>query len=136
MKHGLAALLIALMATAPVCAQQVYTWTDANGVKHFSDAPPPPDTKESKKVMVRGGITSTEANVAPPPEEEPAKEGPRMAAAAGYSPEDIKRNCETSQRNLEAMNLRKPTAEATVEAQVEYQEQVGKMQQQIALFCG
>jgi hypothetical protein len=130
-------LALLLLAAAPLAAQQVYTWTDANGVKHFSDAPPPPNTKEAKKVIVRGGVTSTEtAETEVKAEESDAKEGPKMAAAAGYSAEDIKRNCETSQRNLEMLGTSKPTAEAEVEVQVDYQERLGKIQQQIALFCG
>lgn len=136
MKSLLPVLVLALAVSGPLAAQQVYTWTDANGVKHFSDAPPPPNTKEAKKVVVRGGITSTEADAPPKAEEEEAKEGPKMAAAAGYSPEDIKRNCETSQRNFEALSKSKPTAEAEVEVQVDYQERIGKIQQQVALFCG
>ncbi|MBN8481191.1 MAG: DUF4124 domain-containing protein [Xanthomonadales bacterium] len=136
MKSCLPVLALLLAAAGPLAAQQVYTWTDANGVKHFSDAPPPPNTKEAKKVIVRGGITSTEPDVPVKTEEEEAKEGPKMAAAAGYTAEDIKRNCETSQRNLEILQRSKPTAEAEVEVQVDYQEQVGKAQQQIALFCG
>ncbi len=136
MKPCIPVLALLLAAAGPLAAQQVYTWTDANGVKHFSDAPPPPNTKEAKKVIVRGGITSTEPDVPVAAEEAEAKEGPKMAAAAGYTAEDIKRNCETSQRNLEILQRSKPTAEAEVEVQVDYQEQVGKAQQQIALFCG
>ena len=136
MKPCIPVLALLLAAAGPLAAQQVYTWTDANGVKHFSDAPPPPNTKEAKRVIVRGGITSTEAEDAVKAEDGEAKEGPKMAAAAGYSPDDIKRNCETSQRNLEAMSQSKPGAEAEVEVQVDYQERLGKIQQQITLFCG
>jgi hypothetical protein len=135
MKPSLLALALLALLASPLAAQQVYTWTDANGVKHFSDAPPPPNTREAKKVVVRGGITSTEPEVAAKAAEE-AKEGPKMAAAAGYSAEDIKRNCESAQRNLDLLNKSKPTAEAEVEDQVRHQEQIGKTQQQIALFCG
>ena len=135
MKPSLLALALLALLASPLAAQQVYTWTDANGVKHFSDAPPPPNTREAKKVVVRGGITSTEPEVAAKAAEE-AKEGPKMAAAAGYSAEDIKRNCESAQRNLDLLNKSKPTAEAEVEDQVRHQEQIGKAQQQIALFCG
>ncbi len=135
MKSSFLALALLALAAAPLAAQQVYTWTDANGVKHFSDAPPPPNTKEAKKVVVRGGVTSTEPDV-PAAVAEEAKEGPKMAAAAGYSAEDITRNCETAKRNLDILSKSKPTAEAEVEDQVRHQEQVGKIQQQIALFCG
>lgn len=135
MKIRLSILVLLLAVAGPLAAQQVYTWTDANGVKHFSDAPPPPNTKDTKKVIVRGGVTSTEAEAAPAVDDA-AKKGPGMAAAAGYSAEDITRNCQTAQRNLDTLTKSKPTAEADVEVQVEYQERVGKVQQQIALFCG
>lgn len=135
MKPSISVLALLLAFSGPLAAQQVYTWTDANGVKHFSDAPPPPNVKDTKKVIVRGGVTSTEdANRAA--EEESAGKGPGMAAAAGYSAEDIKRNCTTAQRNLDILERSKPGPDAEVEVQVEHQERIGKVQQQIALFCG
>lgn len=33
--------LVALLAALPVDAQAIYKWTDANGVVHYSDQPPP-----------------------------------------------------------------------------------------------
>lgn len=134
MKPSIPVLLLLLAVAGPLAAQQVYTWTDANGVKHFSDEPPPASVKDTKKVIVRGGVTSTED--ANKPADEAAGKGPGMAAAAGYSAEDIKRNCATAQRNLDTLQKSRPTAEADVDVQVEYQERVGKVQQQIALFCG
>ena len=96
MKPSIPVLLLLLAVAGPLAAQQVYTWTDANGVKHFSDEPPPASVKDTKKVIVRGGVTSTED--ANKPADEAAGKGPGMAAAAGYSAEDIKRNCATAQR--------------------------------------
>lgn len=41
-----ALLMLALLVTLPcLAADQVYRWTDANGVAHFSDAPPPHGVK-------------------------------------------------------------------------------------------
>ncbi|HNR90902.1 MAG TPA: DUF4124 domain-containing protein [Dokdonella sp.] len=135
MKPSISVLVLLLAVAGPLAAQQVYTWTDANGVKHFSDEPPPPNVKDTKKVVVRGGVTSTEdANKVA--EKETTGKGPSMAAAAGYSPEDIKRNCATARRNLDVLQQSKPGADAEVEVQVEHQERIGKAQQQIALFCG
>ena len=67
----------------------MYSWTDANGVRHFSDSPPPASAK-AQKIRLKGGVASEEA---PPAEGEAAKDGgPALAAAAGYSADDIKRN--------------------------------------------
>ena len=41
-------IIVTLIALAGACylyAQKIYTWTDANGVTHISDQPPPQDTK-------------------------------------------------------------------------------------------
>lgn len=130
MKSGFIALALFVLAAAPVGAQQVYSWTDANGVKHFSDTPPEKGV-DAKRLIVRSGVTSEEA----PAEEEP-KDGPKMAAAAGYSPEDITRNCAAARKNLATFTAAEPGADADPEAQIAYQENVNKAREQIRLFCG
>ena len=57
-------LLLVLLAVGlpAVAAQQVYSWTDANGVKHFSDSPPPASVN-AHKIKVRGGVTSQDATL-------------------------------------------------------------------------
>src|SRR6185437_10307817 len=52
-------LLVLLAAGASASAAQVYSWTDANGTKHFSDSPPPP-TVNAQKIKVRGALTTDE----------------------------------------------------------------------------
>ena len=43
--------LLALSATLPLAyAGKMYVWVDANGVKHYSDRPPPPGAKTGGKV--------------------------------------------------------------------------------------
>ena len=133
MKHQLPALLILLgLAVAPVAAQQVYSWTDTNGTKHFSDTPPPPNTASAKKLIVHSGVTSTAVEA----EAEQPKAGPSMAAAAGYSEDDIKRNCAAARRNLEIYNASAPGDDALPETQVQYQMNLNKAKEQIKLFCG
>ncbi len=135
MKPNVFALIALCLIAVPVGAQQVYSWTDANGVKHFSDSPPPPNTASAKKLNVHNGVTSTEPQAAPKDEAE-GKEGPKMASAAGYSKDDIKRNCESARKNLEAYDAAKPTEDADAEIQARYEENVAKTQDQIKLFCG
>lgn len=75
-----AALLLAL----PVGAGQVYTWKDAQGVTHFSDAPPPGGQ----------GYRSRALEDAPPPE---------PVATAAEDPA-----CATARRNLEHLKGDRP----------------------------
>jgi hypothetical protein len=56
-------LLAAVAATAGHSADKVYKWKDANGVVHFSDAPPPKGTEFNNVRIVNqsAAITQTEA---------------------------------------------------------------------------
>lgn len=132
MKPRFIVLLLICLSAAPVGAQQVYSWTDSNGTKHFSDTPPPPNTPTAKKLNVRSGV-STEENM--DAAIEAPKEGQMMAAAAGYSPEDIERNCAAARKNLETYRATEPGEDAEPEAQIRYQENINKTTEQIKLFC-
>lgn len=132
-------LLVLLAAGATASAAQVYSWTDANGTKHFSDSPPPASVK-AQKVKVKGGVTSNE------PVEDAAKAdaaksaGPALAAAAGYSPEDIKRNCDIAKQNRGVAEGSKIAVDAQgyptdLDAVKTRQAQIEKANQQIKLFC-
>lgn len=129
-------IALTLALAMPAFATEMYSWTDANGVKHFSDSPPPQSVK-AKKLSVRGGVTTS----APVEEDKPADAGPAMAAAAGYAPEDIKRNCDIAKRNLATLDGQKPALDADgypvdLDAAKNHQAQVDKANQQIKLFCG
>lgn len=132
-------LMLALLAvSASAGAAEMYSWTDANGVKHFSDSPPPPNVAKAKKLKVQGGVTTTATEDAQKPADKDA--GPALAAAAGYSPEDIKRNCDVARKNLDIVQAQKLPLDADgnpadPEAAKEHQAQVDKSNQQIKLFC-
>ncbi|HQZ62728.1 MAG TPA: DUF4124 domain-containing protein [Dokdonella sp.] len=132
MKPSSIVLILACLSAVPAVAQQVYSWTDSNGTKHFSDTPPPPNTASAKKLIVHSGVTSTAVEA----EAEQPKAGPSMAAAAGYSEDDIKRNCAAARRNLEIYNASAPGDDALPETQVQYQMNLNKAKEQIKLFCG
>jgi hypothetical protein len=132
MKASVIAVLLVCLGATTASAQQVYTWTDANGVKHFSDTPPP-DPKAAKKLNVKGNVTS-EADEETAQTE--SKEGPKLAASAGYSEEDIKRNCEVARKNVEIHERSRPADDADPDLKVRYQENLGKAQNQVKLFCG
>ena len=130
--------LLLLLATAvPVMAGDMYEWTDANGVRHFSDSPPPGGVK-GKRITVKGGITSNE-----PVEQQDAasaNDGPALAAAAGYAPEDIKRNCDIARANLASAEGQRLPLDSDgypldLDAAKARQSQIDKANQQIKLFC-
>ena len=89
MKASVLALFVACLGIAPLSAQQVYTWTDANGVKHFSDTPPPASVKESKKLDVRNPEASEE-------------DSPEESAAAA---ESLKQQAQTLAEVVERFKL-------------------------------
>ena len=87
-------LLVLLAAGACASAAQVYSWTDANGTKHFSDSPPPPSVN-AQKIKVRGALTTedgTQPATAPaamdpkPPEPAPPGTGAVMWCASALRP--------------------------------------------------
>ncbi|MCK9537684.1 DUF4124 domain-containing protein [Dokdonella sp.] len=132
-------LLAALALAVPAAATEMYSWTDANGVKHFSDSPPPASVKNVQKLNVRGGITSS-SQVADDAPKDSASSGPAMAAAAGYSPEDIVRNCGVARQNLAALQADMPAVDDNGEpldadAANAHAAKVEKANQQIKLFC-
>ena len=130
-------LLVLLTFALPAAAGEMYSWTDANGVKHFSDSPPPASVK-AQKLKVKGGVTTNE-----PVEDAAATSekdsGPALAAAAGYSADDIKRNCDIASQNFEAASARKIPLDANgqpdLDAARERQAQIDKAEQQKKLFC-
>jgi hypothetical protein len=132
-------LLVVLCFGLPAGATDMYSWTDANGVKHFSDSPPPASVTKSQKLKVKGGVTTADQDAAQ--DAPPAKDsGPALAAAAGYSPDDIKRNCDIAKKNRDTLDAQKPKLDANgeptdVDAARNHQSQMDKANQQIKLFC-
>lgn len=136
-------LLPALLALAlPAFAStDMYSWTDANGVKHFSDSPPPANVRNVQKLKVRGGVTSqSDAGETAASAGTDETGGPAMAAAAGYSPEEIVRNCGTARQNLANLEASPPALDEAgnpvdADAAARHAAQVDKTHQQIRLFC-
>jgi len=99
-------LLVLLAAAVPATAAQVYSWTDANGVKHFSDSPPPPSVTNAQKIKVRGGVTSEDGAVVADASSKPATTPPTPANGTNTtadSPEARARNCQAARANLELL---------------------------------
>jgi uncharacterized protein DUF4124 len=103
-------LLVLLAAGASASAAQVYSWTDANGTKHFSDSPPPP-TVNAQKIKVRGALTTDEGTLPAtqpaaiqepkPPESAPPGAGATASAKPLVdSPENRAKQCNLAKSNL------------------------------------
>lgn len=59
MKKTLTCLALACLVTAgPAFADKYFKWTDAKGVTHYSDAPPPPDAASTGEVKVTTRLPS------------------------------------------------------------------------------
>lgn len=68
--HVAFGLLAAVAATAGQAAEKVYKWKDANGIVHFSDAPPPKGTEfNNVKIVNQSAAITSEAPAAKPAEE-------------------------------------------------------------------
>lgn len=50
-KAAISALFIVLWV-CPILAADIYNWTDKNGIKRFTDQPPPPNVKQYKTIQV------------------------------------------------------------------------------------
>jgi Domain of unknown function (DUF4124) len=59
--HVAFGLLAAVAATAGHAADKVYKWKDANGIVHFSDAPPPKGTEFNNVKIVNQSAPITQA---------------------------------------------------------------------------
>lgn len=132
-------LLVLLVVCLPAAATDMYSWTDANGVQHFSDAPPANKGVKAKKVTMRGGMTLNEP-VAAPAADAATSGGPALAAAAGYAADDIKRNCQIAKKNLATLSTQKLPVDADgypldLDASKVHQAQIDKATQQTKLFC-
>ncbi len=137
---------LGLAASALAASQNVYEWTDATGVKHYSDAPPPHGTKNVKIVNVH---TNT------PPTEQPApgangdgndNSGSNPSSSPKtpkMSPEERASACQTARNNLtllqsnpaQGLHTTGKDGKAQQISASQIQAQIAKANQQIRFFC-
>ncbi|MFZ2235968.1 MAG: DUF4124 domain-containing protein [Dokdonella sp.] len=125
-----AVLACGMFGSSSALASGAYSWVDANGVKHYSDQPPPRSAKDPRRLRLSSG----EARGIPEPAEEKAGENQAMARAAGYDDDDIKRNCEIAGKNLAALTAAAPLPEGSEDAATREQS-IKQAQGQVKLFC-
>jgi len=141
-------LLYALLGAAALAhAEQVYKWTDAQGITHYSDAPPPTETQNVQTVRVSGGdrphAVQPADTTAPAPDTKP----PAPAAAQPPPPvsdpgEYRAKNCAAARSNLEALQSKFPVSmpnkdgkQETITDDKARQAAIADARAQIAQFC-
>lgn len=99
-------LLAAVAATAGHCADKVYKWKDANGIVHFSDAPPPKGTdfNNVKIVNQNTGITQSEPTAPPAP----AADSTATTEAKTSASNTNAARCENAQRRIAILSSLNP----------------------------
>jgi len=139
-------ILIALLGmTAAAQAADAYRWVDANGVVHYSDAPPP---VEAKAELVHLPGTVKAAGAAVPVTDEPAKaddsEEPGEKKPPGVlasSVQSAEKRCADARANLEVLQRSGPVGMDTGTGKPQplddnaRQRQIGNAQTIIATYC-
>ena len=142
----LALLLVA--ASAYAADSQVYKWTDAGGVIHYSDAPPPKDTQNVQTVRVSGGdrpravaSDNGEAADATDKPKDTAAANPPAQDAAATPPTDNRANCQAARNNLELLQSKFPVSVTGNDGKTlplddkARQAQVAAANAQVVLYC-
>jgi hypothetical protein len=141
-------LLVLIAAGASASAAQVYSWTDANGTKHFSDSPPPPSIN-AQKIKVRGALTTDEGTqpATQPAEPKPPEPAPGAGATASAkplvdSPENRAKQCQMAKSNLSLLQSQfQVSAPASDDGKAAVLDDAGrkqaldKAQDQVSFYC-
>lgn len=133
-------LALTAASTAFAASGQVYKWTDAQGVVHYSDAPPPSTQANVQTVRVTGGdrphdvgATTSEPNA--------TQQQPGQNQVAQNAPSDFAKNCATARSNLELLqskyqvSVTDSNGKALALDDKSRQVQIADMNAQISLYC-
>jgi hypothetical protein len=94
-------LLAAVAATTGHSADKVYKWKDANGIVHFSDAPPPKGTEFDNVRIVNQSTAITQTDAAAPATGD--------AAAAKPAPDNSNAaRCDNAQKRVALLSSNLP----------------------------
>jgi len=141
--NRLVTLLVLACATAGALAadkQQVYKWTDANGVVHFSDAPPP-DAKNAELLHLVGGTSAASDSAAADDKTKPSDDKSKPASPTDSTDTQAK-ECERAKNNLVLLQSNIPVNEITPDGKEkpldakDRQARVADVNARIARLCG
>jgi hypothetical protein len=99
-------LIVFMVFTAAVPADEIYTWTDSNGVTHISRNPPPPNTRHQEVIEYTPQT----------PSEIDAIRQEREALQNRYDIEAILQNARAARREAEEARQRAEAAKAAADA--------------------
>ena len=105
--------LSCFMVGAYAADQQVYKWTDAAGVVHFSDAPPPKDATGVQLMRVSGNDRPHSVDTGSNGESDGTPEGEDVSkpVAAPVDPKDANaKACASAHTNLDILNSKMPVS--------------------------
>ena len=142
-------LLCALLGAAALAhAEQVYKWTDAQGITHYSDSPPPAEAQNVQTVRVSGGdrphaVQPTDTAAATPDAAKPATPaGPQPGSNVPDTPDARAKNCAMARNNLEMLQSKFPVSmpnkdgkQQAVSDDKARQAAIADARAQIAQFC-
>jgi hypothetical protein len=159
MTTALAACFGMMLTSSVACAGQFYKWTDAQGVTHYTEEPPPASATGASEVKVSTKLPSGSQPAAAATAKKPGDKGGKSGAtatgkkdgktpAAGDKPAaddkvpgQYAEKCKTLQANLQAMqeHARVKVADEKGETRVltdeEKQSQLDETQRSIKAFC-
>jgi len=140
--------IVILLALAGILAgahaathDKAYKWVDENGVVHFSDAPPPSDTKNVQSVHI---INDTPVSAqAAGTETKPAEDKPKQASTGvPDNAENRAKECEQAKRNLALLQSNYSVSEIGPDGKVkaiddkDRSARIAGVNDRIAQFCG
>ena len=135
--------IVLALAAAGVQASDLYKWTDADGVVHYSDSEPPAPVKATK-MHVAGTKTAGAADAAAnDADDETAAAKPEAAGGTlASSVQSAERRCEQARANLEVLQSKltvgmdaSGTGKAEMLDDKQRQVEVARAQTVIATYC-
>jgi ABC-type glycerol-3-phosphate transport system substrate-binding protein len=81
-------LMTLLLATPTLASDRIYTWVDGDGVRHYSQNPPP------------AGVRFEERGIAPAPAPPPPAEPAAAGAGPRLAPAEATRRCTAARQRL------------------------------------
>jgi hypothetical protein len=141
-------ILCGVVASAHAAQGQVYKWTDASGIVHYSDAPPPQDVTNVEKVRVTGGDRPHAMGGDAPAEgadadkpKDPADNGLPQPTTMADNADNRVKACTAARNNLDLLNSKFPVAITGSDGKSralddnQRKSQIADASAQVALYC-
>lgn len=142
----LSLVLLCTVVSAHAAMAQVYKWTDANGVVHYSEAPPPQSTPKVEKIHLRGddpahAAASADAGSGDKPKDATRPNASSQNAAVPDTPDNRAKECKIARNNLALLQSSAPVDVVGADGKTQPMEDSSRqariegVKDRIALFC-